>query len=542
VLLKKIRSLRGRLRRALLKPKKIISRKPKLPKFEVFKPRHLIILNKIEDPKKVDIRYPLIEPYAYARIRWDEKEKMIIYNVIEPRLDEREKKIVKTIIDALLEIVDIELSKIRKPEEAMNYIEENVRRIIEELNIELKPEEYLKIMYYIFRDFVGLNEIEPLMHDVYIEDIGCDGVGVSVYVVHKRFGSLKTNIVFDDVEKLRDFVIKLAERCGRYISYAEPLLDGTLPDGSRVQATLAEDVTTRGPTFSIRKFRENPFSPIDIIELGTASAEVLAYLWVAVENKRSMLICGGVATGKTTFLNTLSLFIPPEAKIVSIEDTRELYLPHENWIPSVARIGFGVPTREGKYGEVTMFDLLKESFRQNPDYVIVGEIRGKEAYVMFQGMASGHACLGTMHAGKVEDVIYRLETPPIELSPSLVETLDIIIIMVHAREKGKSARRVKEIVEIESIDPHTGVARTNRIYSWIPTTDTFERHGSSWVLQKISRLKGVSIEELEKEIERRKRILEWMREKGMKDYKKVAGIISEYYKNPESVLKLIGEA
>jgi len=426
-------------------------------------------------------------------------------------------------------------------QQTVKYIEHMVKKLIKELNLKLKKEEYLKILYYIFRDFVGLNKIEPLMHDPYIEDIGCDGINIPIYVVHKRFGSLKTNIIYHDKEKLKDFVIKLAERCGRYISYAEPLLDGTLPDGSRVQATLAEDVTTHGPTFSIRKFRENPFSPIDIMEFRTASAEMLAYLWLAVENKLSFLICGGVASGKTTLLNALSLFIPPEAKIVSIEDTRELYLPHENWIPSVTRVGFGVPTKEGeKYGEVTMFDLLKASFRQNPDYVIVGEIRGKEAYVMFQGMASGHSCFGTMHAGKVEDVIYRLETPPIELSPSLIETLDIMIFMIHATEKGKSARRIKEIDELESIDPQTGVARTTRMFMWLPGPDDFEMNPYSWVLQKIAKLRGTTLDEVKKEMKIRAQILLWMKKNNIKRYDEVSKIISEYYKNKDEVIKRAG--
>ncbi len=514
--------------------------KKEFPEFMVAEPRHLIVMPAMLDPTQIDIRYPLLEPFAYTRIKWEPTKKEPLYNITEPILDEEDRILYSKIVKGLLEIVDVELSKIKNPEEARNYIEAQVQKVIIEYGLQLKPEKYLKLMYYIYRNFVGLNEIEPLMQDPYIEDIGCDGVSVPIYIVHRKFGTIRTNIIFNELEALRDFVVKLAERCGRYISYAEPLLDGTLPSGSRIQATLAGDVTTRGPTFSIRKFTEEPFSPVDILNINTASSEVLAYLWLAIESNASMLICGGVATGKTTFLNTISMFIPPEAKIISIEDTRELQLPHDNWIPSVARTGFGIPTEAGKYGEVTMFDLLKESFRQNPDYVIVGEVRGKEAYVMFQGMASGHACVGTMHAGKVEDVIYRLETPPIEISPSLIETLDMIIIMVHAREKGKSARRVKEIVEIESVDPTTGTARTNKVFTWIPTSDSFERLSNSWVIQKISRLKGTSIEELNAELLKRKKVLDWMKRSGTAHYKKVAEILSEYHKSPAKILKMAG--
>lgn len=533
-ILEKLRELKGIFWRVGEKEK------TEFPDFMVAEPRHLIVMPSVPDPTQIDIRYPLIEPFAYTKIMWEPARKELVYNIIEPILDKEDTSVYAKIVKGLLEIVDVELSKIKKPEESRTYIEAQVQKVITEYGLELKPEQYLKIMYYIYRNFVGLNEIEPLMQDPYIEDVGCDGVSIPIYIVHRKFGTIRTNIIFNELETLRDFVIKLAERCGRYISYAEPLLDGTLPTGSRIQASLAGDVTTRGPTFSIRKFTEEPFSPVDIINMNTASPELLAYLWLAIENNMSMLICGGVATGKTTFLNTISMFIPPEAKIISIEDTRELQLPHENWIPSVARTGFGIPTEAGKYGEVTMFDLLKESFRQNPDFVIVGEVRGKEAYVMFQGMASGHVCVGTMHAGKVEDVIYRLETPPIEISPSLIETLDMIIVMVHAREKGKSARRIKEIVEIESIDPTTGTARTNKVFTWIPTTDSFERLGNSWVIQKISRLKGTSIENLTAELMRRKKVLEFMKQSGTTHYKNVAEVLSEYHKNPAKILKMAG--
>lgn len=534
---KKEFSLRGVLREILSKKPEL---GPKLPKFYVSEPKHILVIPKIEDMTKVDIRYPLIEPFAYARIQYDEERNELVYELDEPDLTDYEKSLYDKIIKNLTEIVDVQLSSVKNPDEAIRYVEEQVKKILVAFSISINPEDYIKIMYYIYRNFVGLNEIEPLMRDPLIEDIGLDGLDVPIYIVHRKFGSIKTNIIFSDLEYLKDFVVKLSERCGRYISYAEPLLDGALPGGSRIQASLAADVTTRGPTFSIRKFIEKPLSPVDILDLGTASAELLAYLWLAVESGACILVCGGTATGKTTFLNVLSMFIPVESRIISIEDTRELALPHENWIPSVARRGFGIPTAEGRYGEVTMFDLLKESFRQNPDYVIVGEVRGAEAYVLFQGMASGHSSFGTMHAGRVEDLIHRLETPPIELPSSLIETLDMVIMMVHARERGKAARRVKEIIEIESVDPKTGAARTNKIFSWLPTTDSFEYRGYSWLMQKISKLKGVSLDELQRELIRRKKVLEWMHKEGIKDYKQVAETFAEYKRRSPKLLKAAG--
>jgi flagellar protein FlaI len=502
-----------------------------LPKKEEIK--HVIV--SFPEKERTGIKYSLIEPFAYADIKWDEKGEELIYNLIEPELTDEEKKIYENVVSGLMEILDIELSAVKKKEEALGYLEDQTKKVLEEYEIKLSRESFLKILYFIQRNFVGLNEIEPLIQDPYIEDISCDGVGIPIYVVHRRYGSIKSNIVYADAKKLKEFVVKLAERCGRFISYAEPLLDGTLPDGSRVQATFASDVTTRGPSITIRKFVQEPFSPIDLLNKKSVSGDILAYLWLAVENEASILITGGAGTGKTTLLNSLLMFVANEAKIVSIEDTRELNLPHENWVPSVTRIGFA----KG-YGEVTMFDLLKEAFRQTPNYVIVGEIRGSEAYVMFQGMASGIPAMGTMHAGRVEDVIYRLQTPPISLSPALIDTLDLVIVMIHTREKGESARRMKEIVEIESVDQTTGKARTNQVYRWSANEDIYEYGGTSYFLQEIAAHKGVEVTELMKELERRKALLNWMQKSNIANFKDVVRILTEYRKNPEKVLKDAG--
>lgn len=484
---------------------------------------------------KTDVKYSLIEPFAYADVKWNEGAKEYVYNLIEPEFTKEDRKIYDKIVSGLMEILDVELSSITIREEALHYLETQMKKVLDEYGIKLSKEEFLRILYFVQRNFVGLNEIEPLMQDPYIEDISCDGTGVPLYVIHRKFGTVKTNVVFGDIKNLKSFVVKLAERSGRFISYAEPLLDGTLPDGSRVQATFAGDVTTRGPSFTIRKFVQEPFSPIDLLNKNTLSADVLAFLWLSVENGASVLVAGGVGTGKTTLLNALLMFVPNEAKIITIEDTRELNLPHENWIPAVTRVGFA----KG-YGEVTMFDLLKEAFRQTPDYVIVGEVRGVEAYVMFQGMAAGVPAMGTMHAGRVEDVVYRLETPPISLSPALIDTLDLVLVMIHAREKGESARRMKEVVEIESVDQTSGKARTNQVYKWSPNEDNYEYTGTSYFLQEIAAHRGVETTELMKELERRTALLTWMQKNNVSNYKDVVKIVTEYRKNPEKVLKDAG--
>jgi len=512
-----------------------------LPGFQISKPSRIFELPDIVDVTKVNVIYPLMEPFSYANIKWDEKGKELIYNVMEPSLNERDKKLFLKISDALIELVEIELSGVKEIAKAIEYLQKQVLKIIKEFGLTLTPNQFIKIMYYIYRNFLGFNEIDPFLQDASIEDISCDGVNFPIYIIHRKYGSIKTNVIFTDVDVLRQFIVKLAQRSGRYVSYAEPILNSTLPDGSRISATLAGDVATRGPTFTIRKFGENPFSPIELIELKTLNPEMAAYLWYFIEYGASFLIVGGVATGKTSFLNSLAMFIPPEAKIVSIEDTREIKIPHGHWIPGLARTGFGIPMPTGeKYGEVSLFDLLKESFRQNPDYVIVGEVRGQEAYVMFQGMASGHPSLSTFHAGSVDNVIKRLTTPPIELSPSLLESLDMIPVMTHAKERGKSARRIKEIVEIISVDSKTNDVKTNVLFRWNPETDDYEKVNDSIKLERLAKAKGERLEDALREIKIRQKILEWMGRQGVKDYLGFTKIVYHYYKEPQKVLEQAG--
>ena len=512
-----------------------------LPGFSITHLKQVVEFPKFDDISQVDITYPLIEPFAYANIKWDQVDKGLVYNVVQPQLDDKDKQLLKKISSALIELVEVELTSIKEEGKVVEYLEKQIAKIIRQFGLDIPPDRYARVMYYIYRNFVGFNEIEPFLQDPHIEDISCDGTGAHMYVVHRKFGSIKTNVVIEDMESLREFVIKIAERTGRYVSYAEPVLEGTLPDGSRVSATLAGDVATRGPTFTIRKFSERPFSPVDVMNVNTASAPLMAYFWYLVEYGASILIVGGVATGKTSFLNSLCMFIPPEDKIVSIEDTRELRIPNEHWVPTLARVGFGIPMPGGeKYGGVSLFDLLKQSFRQNPDYVIVGETRGPEAYVMFQGMSSGHPSMSTFHAGSVDTVIKRLTTAPIELSPMLIESLNVIVVMVHAQEKGKSARRLKEITEIISVDAKTAEVKTNVVFSWDPVSDTFVQVNESVMVKKLVEAKGGTVEQAKEEIKKRTLVLEWMKAQGITDYVEVTKIINRHHKEPKSLMEQIG--
>ena len=312
-------------------------------------------------------------------------------------------------------------------------------------------------------------------------------------------------------------------------------MEGSLPDGSRVNATYTKDITSRGPTFTIRKFTKEPWTPPQLIEFNTLSPEMLAYLWLLIENEMNVLIIGGTSSGKTTLLNAIAFFIAPESRVVSIEDTRELNLPRENWLPSVARTATGI----GGVGEIDLFELLRSSFRQNPDYVIVGEVRGKEAFVLFQGMASGHSSISTMHADSVDTVVKRLETPPIELSPSLINVLDAVCVMTHAVVKKQETRKLKEIVEIINVTSE-GVAKTNTPFTWNPADDTFYFKRNSKIFEKISIMTGMRMEEIELEFRRRVKLLYILYQRKIFDFEKVGEIINEYYKKPDAVLKEFG--
>lgn len=488
-------------------------------------------LVKVEDRTKIDVRYALISPYAFAHIYWNSKTEELIYELEEPILQENERQVLARLEEAMLEIINVNVVVEKTLDATTNYIDKTAKLLISELNLNVSQEAYDKIFYYLFRDFIGLNEIDPLMRDYYIEDIECNGIETPIYVVHRVYRNLKTNLSFKDLDKLASFVEKLAQRAGRYISYAQPLLDGTLPDGSRVNATYTKDVTSKGPTFTIRKFTKIPWTPTQLIASNTVSPEMLAYFWLLLQYKSSILIAGGTASGKTTFLNAIAFFIPPEARVVSIEDTREINLPRENWLPAVARPAAGI----GKVGEIDLFELLKSSFRQNPDFLIVGEVRGKEAFVLFQGMASGHASLSTMHADSVDTLIRRLETPPIELSPTLVNTLDCVVIATHAIVGKHETRKIREISEIINVNKD-GSALINTPMTWDPKGDIFYFKKQSRVFEKISERYGVPIDKLQREFSVRAKLLFEMSRRKVWGFDEVQKAINDYYKNPIEVL------
>jgi flagellar protein FlaI len=422
------------------------------------------------------------------------------------------------------------------------FLSERIGYIIKDYNLMVDEVLKNKILYYIKRDFVWYGPIDPLMRDPQIEDISCDGSGQPLFLFHRKYGSVKSNIQFSDEDVLSKFVVMLAQKCGKHISIAEPMLDATMPDGSRIQMTLSKAVTAKGSTFTIRRFKADPITATDLIAFKTISSEMAAYLWLAVENGINALIAGGTAAGKTSTLNAICLFIPRESKIVSIEETREINLPHPNWIPGVVRSGFGEVINDKLAGEIDLYDLMKAALRQRPEYILVGEIRGKEAYVLFQAMATGHTTYSTFHADSASSLIHRLEGKPIEIPRVMLQSLDIVTIQVQAELGEKRVRRVKQIVEIVDIDPMTKEILTNEVFRWDPVQDQFFFSGKSYIMERIRSQHGQSKEEMLDELSRRVEILEWMKDNNIRAFKDVARIVSSYIDTPDDVMEKVRKA
>lgn len=452
------------------------------------------------------------------------------YVIIEPQMSKNDEINFRVIKKLLIAELDISLNQIKTKKEAARELKSKIHRLIKKYNIEIPTRNLSKITYYAVRDFVYLGKIEPLMRDHMIEEISCDGTGIPLYIWHREFESVPTNIMYENEDDLNNFVQKMSYIGGKHASLANPIVDSSLPDGSRINLTLGSEITKRGSTFTIRRFRADPITIIDLLKFRTISVYEAAYLWYAVENNSTMLVAGGTASGKTTQLNSLSSFIRPGQKIVSIEDTHELNLLHENWIPAVSRQNF----TDGQIGEITQYDLLRAALRQRPDVIIVGETRGREAYTLFQAMATGHGGFSSIHADSVAATLTRLVSSPMDVpKPLIANTLDIITLQLKLRIGDKSVRRIIQISEIVGLDEKTQEIKTHEIFKWNPNEDKHEFFGNSVVMNKIKERSGVSDDHILYELKKRKTALEWMAENNIRSHKEVMKNILEFYSDSD---------
>ncbi|WP_181687198.1 type II/IV secretion system ATPase subunit [Halorhabdus salina] len=480
------------------------------------------------DPNMDELeRYWLNAPYAFASINHDPQQDEHYYHVAEPNLDAFERDLLERLFE---DVRDPLLYRENVDEDPEGALLAELRERLEEYGVEVHPETVHRLFYYLYREFQGYSKIDPLMHDPAIEDISCDGVDLPIFVYHDRYTDIETNVSYNAAE-LDDVVVQLAQRSGRHISVADPLVSTTLPDGSRIELALGEEVTPHGSAFTIRKYAEDPFTPIDLVEYGTFSLDMLAYLWLAIEHNKSLLFAGGTAAGKTTSMNAVSMFIPPRAKVLTIEDTRELSLYHDNWLSSVTRERFDED-------DITMYDLLRSALRHRPEYIVVGEVRGQEAITLFQAMNTGHTTFSTMHADSVQTVINRLENEPINVPRPMVQSLDILCVQVLARYGEERVRRAKVLAEIEGIDQRTGELDYANVYEWSPTEDTFGESNST-LLDEIREERGWSQSELLEELQDRQRFLAAIQDQDVTDYRRFTAHVNRYYADKEAALDAI---
>ena len=486
----------------------------------------------------VDI-IPIREPFSYSRIIFDDSRKEYIYQAIEPTLNEDERKMKDRITDTLDRTLTYEWESMEKKDKE-EFIEEAIKSYIESRGIELNEVSEKRIIYHIVRNYVRFGPLDVLMSDEYVEDISCDGIDIPIFIYHSKYESIRTDIKFENEEALNSFIIQLGQRCNKQVSVSNPILDGTTSEGHRVQATYAKEVSTRGSSITIRRFKKEPFTPVKLIKYNTANPEMIAYMWLMVENNMSMIVAGGTACGKTATLNSATLFIPPGLKIVSLEDTREINLPHENWIPSTTRAGAEMSKGEGRApGEVNMYDLVRNALRQRPDYIIVGEVRGKEAHTMFQAMATGHTTYSTMHADSVESMVHRLENPPINCPRVLLTALDFVIIQTFARVNDEEVRRIEEITEIVGFEPESDELITNTVFEWRRESDDFIYKGHSFNFDTIQSMKNYTQEEIMDEFNDRIEVIQYLADEDLAHYKEISRIITSYYKEPDETLARI---
>ena len=399
-------------------------------------------------------------------------------------------------------------------------------------HLRVTPAEYLGLRYLIVRDKVGLGVLEPLITDPYIEDVSCSGVG-PLFVEHKVFGALTSNVTFDTNEELDRFVVRLSEKIGRPVTYREPLVDAILPDGSRVNIVYGGDVSKRGSNFTIRKFSATPLSILDLIEFGALTYEMAAYLSFIMREGMNVFVSGETASGKTTLLNAIAAFIPPPAKIVTIEDTPEVQLPHPNWIRESTRGA----SKDSSGSAVTMMDLLKSALRQRPNEIIIGEIRGEEGAVAFQAMQTGHACMATFHAATVEKLIQRLTGAPINIPKVYIDNLNVVVICSAVRlPNGKEGRRVISISEIIGYDSISDSFSFIEVFKWNPVTDEHEfvAYNNSYLLERvIAPKRGMApkdVRNIYTEMEQRATVLRSLAEQKFTDFYDFFNVLSKAYR------------
>ncbi len=481
-----------------------INLKPQVPSFKV-----------PSDKSKIDVRYIVISPYTSAHVFFDAASKEIKYKIEEPVLKDHEKELLLKFEERLYDLVNREMLTKKNVYDIIAYVDKEARLLLEGYDIKLNEESQRKILYYLYRDLVGLNEIEPLLRDPFVEEVKFNGVNTPVLIFHKVFGEMKTDLVYENRNLAASFVSKLAKMSGNDVSYTSPVFEGILPDGSHVNASYQTEISNKGSTFIIRKTSEKVLTPIQLISGHVLSPEMVAYLWTLMHYKSNILITGKKDADKSMIMNSLEFFIPPQTNSIDIRENAK-DLMHVGEVVDAA-------------------NLIKESVKHKIDYVIIKNIQGKEVLTLFQSMLPEHGSVSSIEGKNVDKVIKSLMSSPIKLSPKFVNNLDAVFLMgkdvVHKKEVDRMIN-VTEIVNVEEKRPK----EENVAFKWDSVTDKFYHKNYFKAFDRISERHGVKKEDLMREYGIRLKIILEMYKRGLSDISSVQRKINDYYKDPGMII------
>jgi len=519
-----------------MKHKKKFFKKGKSKEIKEVKKKSEIVYK--EEPKKLGVleTYEIEVDMAKVSVQIKRETLGLTYNLSIPEIQVATSSLLNEIRNELVAASSLSMKEITDPE-SFSGIKERFMKEASQLlkekipTIEKATEQFL--VGKLIQDMLGLGSIEFLVNDPNLEEIVIPSSKENIKVYHKKYGWISTNIRISKEEDIINYSNIIARRIGRQITVLTPLLDAHLVTGDRSNAILYP-ISTKGSTITIRKFARDPFTIIDLISNKTCDLDTSSLLWLAVEYEMNILISGGTASGKTVLLNSIMPFIPPNHRVVSVEDTRELMLPDFlYWTPLVTR----TPNPEGK-GEVNMLDLLINSLRMRPDRIVLGEMRRQqEAMVLFEAMHTGHSVYATLHADSASETISILTNPPLNVPANLLKAVNLNVVMF--RDRRRKIRRIFQIAEFES---EGDKAEANVIYRWVPDEDKIILHNeSARFFEDISRNTGMSQSELNKNLENKKKILSWLVKNNVRELNNFGKVINLYYSNPSLLNELIAK-